>query len=217
MTLEADLLIEDCTILPMTKVGTIEKGCIAVRNGGICYIGRVATAPQIKADDVIQGGGKVAMPGLVNCHTHVAMTLFRGLAEGVPLETWLNETIWPLEAKLKPQDVYAGARLGCLEMIKSGTTCFADMYFFESSVAHAVRTAGLRAVLASGIIEAGDESRGEKMLQDAVEFATNYQGSGDGRVTTSLGPHTVHVQRRIATEGADESFRVRRRDSHSRC
>jgi 5-methylthioadenosine/S-adenosylhomocysteine deaminase len=191
MVFEADLAIWNCMILPMDRSGVIEKGVIAVKDGGISYVGKVAGAPKIEAEKVLDGCRKVAMPGLINCHTHVAMTLFRGLAEDVALEKWLSEAIWPLEAKLKPQDVYAGALLGCLEMIKSGVTCFADMYFFESKVAEAVEKAGLRTVLASGIIEAGNWERGEKMFQEAVKFAEAYQGYADERITTCLGPHTV--------------------------
>jgi len=188
---EADLVIRNCMILPMSKSGIVEKGLIAVRDGVISYVGDAADAPKIKAENMLEGHGKLAMPGLVNCHTHLAMTLFRGLAEDITLEKWLNEAIWPLETKLKPQDVYAGSLLGCLEMVKNGVTCFADMYFFESKVAEAVERAGLRAALASGIIEADDWERGEKMLKEAIKFAEEYQGYADGRITTSLGPHTV--------------------------
>ncbi len=135
----------------------------------------------------------MAAPGLVNCHTHLPMTIFRGVAEDQELGKWLSDTIWPLEAKLKPGDVYDGALLGCLEMIKSGTTCFADMYFHEDMVAKAVERAGLRAVLAPGIIEAGDSERGEKLLKEGVGFARKFHGFADGRVRVRLGPHTVYT------------------------
>ena len=102
----------------------------------------------MRADVAVEAKGKVAMPGLINCHTHVPMTLFRGMAEDQPLDTWLKKTIWPLEAKLTSNDVYNGALLGCLEMIKSGTTCFGDLYFHEDAVAQAVKDIGLRTVLA---------------------------------------------------------------------
>lgn len=188
---EADLAIKNCIVLPMNNSRAIKKGLIVIRDGAISYLGDVDDAPKIKAENVLEGQGKLAMPGLVNCHTHLSMTLFRGLAEDMALERWLSEAIWPLEAKLKPRDVYAGALLGCLEMIKNGVTCFADMYFFEREVAEAVEKAGLRAVLASAIIEADDREMGEKMLTEAVEFAEKYEGYADGRITTLLGPHTV--------------------------
>jgi 5-methylthioadenosine/S-adenosylhomocysteine deaminase len=188
---EADIVIRRCMILSMSNNGVIDEGLIAVKDGTISFVGDMADAPKFEAEKVLEGSGKLVMPGLINCHTHLGMTLFRGLAEDATLEKWLEEAIWPLEAKLRPQDVYAGALLGCLEMIKNGITCFADMYFFESKVAEAVEKAGLRAALASGIIEAGSPETGEKMLREAVQFAKEYQGYADGRITTLLGPHTV--------------------------
>ena len=140
----ADILIHGCVILPMDGKGFIEDGALAIKNGKIIFVGKFASATSIKADLKINAKGKVVMPGLINCHTHVPMTLFRGIAEDQPLDTWLKETIWPLEVKLRQEDVYVGALLGCLEMIKSGTTCFADMYFHEDMIAKATEKSGLR-------------------------------------------------------------------------
>jgi len=177
----------------MDDRGVIKEGLIAIKNGKISYAGREAKAPPIQAEKTINGRGKVATSGLINCHTHLAMTLFRGIAEDKPLEKWLKETIWPLEAKLKPRDVYDGALLGCLEMIKSGTTTFADMYFHEDQVAKAVEKAGLRAVLAQGVLELDHKKLGEKLLKASVNFAKNFNGFADGRVTVQLGPHTLYT------------------------
>lgn len=176
----------------MNEGGFIKDGAIAVRDGKIVYVGKGAAAADMRAETKIDAEGKVAIPGLINCHTHVPMTLFRGIAEDRTLDTWLKETIWPLEAKLKPEDVYAGALLGCLEMIKSGTTCFADMYFHEDMVARAVEISGLRGALAEGIIEAGNKALGEKMLNESVGFVRDFNGYADGRVTALLGPHAVY-------------------------
>ncbi|MEM3551973.1 MAG: amidohydrolase family protein, partial [Candidatus Bathyarchaeia archaeon] len=130
--MKADILISGCVILPMRRgVDVIEDGAIAIKAGEIVFVGKRESAVGISADKRIDAKGKAALPGLVNCHTHVAMTLFRGLAEDKPLGVWLREAIWPLEAKLTRDDVYVGALLGCLEMLKGGTTCFADMYFYE--------------------------------------------------------------------------------------
>ncbi|MEM3443139.1 MAG: amidohydrolase family protein, partial [Candidatus Bathyarchaeia archaeon] len=199
---EADILIKDCTILPITREGLIEDGLIAIKNGKITFIGKRETAPAMKAEIELDAKKKAAIPGLVNCHTHAPMTLLRGIAEDKPLEKWLKETIWPLEAKLKPQDIYVGALLGCLEMIKSGTTCFADMYFHEEMVAKAVEESGLRAVLAEGIIEAGDKAKGEKMLKKSLNFAENFNGYANGRIKTMLGPpHAVYsLSKQLLTE-----------------
>ncbi|PIU58590.1 hypothetical protein COS86_08710, partial [Candidatus Bathyarchaeota archaeon CG07_land_8_20_14_0_80_47_9] len=117
----ADLLMHGCTILPMTQKAFIENGALAVKDGRITFVGKSFPARGIVAEVNIDAKGKVALPGLINCHTHVPMTIFRGLAEDKPLDVWLKETIWPLEARLKPEDIYNGALLGCLEMIKGGT------------------------------------------------------------------------------------------------
>lgn len=171
----------------------VEDGIIATKNDSITYAGKRAHAPQLKAEKTLDGLGKVVAPGLVNCHTHVPMTIFRGIAEDQNLSSWLNETIWPLEAKLKPSDVYHGALLGCLEMIKNGITCFADMYFHENMVAKAVEKAGLRAVLAPGIIEAVDAEKGEEAFKDSVEFAQKFHEYANGRVGVRFGPHAVYT------------------------
>ena len=170
----------------------IEDGAIAIKNGKITFVGKAASATGLKAETKIDAKKKVAMPGLINCHTHVPMTLFRGKAEDQPLDAWLKETIWPLEARLKSEDVYVGALLGCLEMIKSGTTCFADMYFHEDTVAKAVEKSGLRGVLAEGIIEAGNKALGKKMLNKSVNFAKSFHGYANGRIITMLGPHAAY-------------------------
>jgi len=176
----------------MDGKGFIEDGALAIKNRKIIFVGKFASATSIDADLKINVKGKVAMPGLVNCHTHVPMTLFRGIAEDQPLDTWLKETIWPLEAKLRQEDVYVGALLGCLEMIRSGTTCFADMYFHEDMVAKATEKSGLRGVLAQGIFEAGNKVLGEKMLAESVDFAKRFNGYANDRVRTMLGPHATY-------------------------
>ncbi|MBX5328842.1 amidohydrolase [Candidatus Bathyarchaeota archaeon A05DMB-5] len=176
----------------MNKKEIIENGTLAIKNGKITFVGKSAAATSIKAEKEIDAKEKVAIPGLINCHTHLPMTLFRGIAEDQPLDVWLKETIWPLEAKLKPNDVYAGALLGCLEMIKNGTTCFADMYFYEDMVAKAVEKSGLRGVLAQGIIESGHKLLGAITLRKSISFAKKFHGYANGRVRTMLGPHAAY-------------------------
>ncbi len=190
---KADILIYGCSILPMNGKSFIQNGSLAIKDDKIIFVGKHPSANNIRAENEIDAKEKLAMPGLINCHTHVPMTLFRGLAEDQPLETWLKNTIWPLEAKLKPEDVYVGALLGCLEMIKSGTTCFADMYFHENMVAKAVEKCGMRGVLAEGIIEAGNTMLGKKMLKESTSFAKSFNGYANGRVTTLLGPHAAYT------------------------
>lgn len=178
--------------MPMNRKRSIENGALAVKDGRITFVGKSFPARGIVAEVNIDAKGKVALPCLINCHTHVPMTIFRGLAEDKPLDVWLKETIWPLEARLKPEDIYNGALLGCLEMIKGGTTCFADMYFHEDMVAEAVEESGLRGVLGEGVIEAGNRVQGEKMLARSVSFAERFRDYADGRVSAMLAPHAVY-------------------------
>lgn len=178
--------------MPMNRKRSIENGALAVKDGRIAFVGKNASAGRIVAEAKIDAKGKVALPGLINCHTHVPMTVFRGIADDKPLNVWLDKTIWPLEARLKPEDIYNGALLGCLEMIEGGTTCFADMYFHEDEVAKAVEKSGLRGVLGEGVIEAGSSVQGEKMLARSVSFAERFRDYADGRVSAMLAPHAVY-------------------------
>lgn len=189
---KADILIQGCMVLPMAHQEFITNGSIAIKDNRITFVGKRSAANKIDAETKLNAEGKVAIPGLINCHTHVPMTLFRGIAEDQKLDSWLKKTIWPLEAKLKTGDTYAGALLGCLEMIKSGTTCFADMYFHEDMVAKAVEKSGLRAVLAEGIIGINEKTLGEKMLKTSANFAKTFHRHANGRVTTLLGPHSAY-------------------------
>lgn len=141
-------------------------------------------------DYLIDAQGKIALPGLINTHTHAAMTLMRGYADDMPLDKWLQQKIWPFEAEIDENDIYWGTALGILEMIKTGTTTFSDMYFSMDKVAEIVKESGIRAVLAEGLIEAND---GKEGLEKALDFALNYQGKAEGRITTMLAPHAPYT------------------------
>jgi len=117
----------------------------------------IRTVHRSDAEFIIDASGKIALPGLVNTHTHAAMTLLRGYADDMHLHEWLTEKIWPLEAHLTGEDVYWGTKLACLEMIKSGTVAFNDMYFFMEDAARAVDETGMKAVLSHGFIDFGNE------------------------------------------------------------
>ncbi len=146
-----------------------------------------------EADTVIEGKGKIALPGLVNLHTHSPMVLFRGIGDDLPLQTWLEKRIWPLEAKLTLDDVYWGAKLACLEMIKSGTTTFLDMYFHMDQVARAVKEMGLRAFLAEGIIDLGIPSRAADQFKAVDESNRKIEALRTPRITPVLGPHAIYT------------------------
>lgn len=145
-----------------------------------------------KFDRVVEGEGCLLVPGLVNAHTHLAMTLFRGLAADLPLARWLEEEIWPRERKLTGKDVYWGTLLGAAEAIRSGTTAVADMYFFMDEVAHALEEAGLRALLGYGIV-APTPDRAEEELLRAEAFAREWDGAAEGRIRTALAPHAPYT------------------------
>jgi 5-methylthioadenosine/S-adenosylhomocysteine deaminase len=173
--LRPDLTVERADVLVDGDEGTIA----AIEDG-------------VDADETLDASGCLVMPGLVNPHCHVAMTLLRSNADDMPLGPWLREAIWPVEAELQAEDVRAGAELGLVEMIKNGITTFADMYFFMDEVAGAVGAAGMRALLGYGMISEGrsDEAAREE-LDEGVAFATEYDGHADGRVRTAVMPHSL--------------------------
>jgi len=142
-------------------------------------------------DRIIDGNGKMLAPGFVNAHGHAAMTLFRSYADDVPLMSWLKKHIWPVEARLKREDVYWGTMLAILEMLKSGTTTFTDMYFFMDQVAEAVEESGIRAVLARGLV--GTDQMAQKGLEESEHFVRHWQGRAQGRINTMLGPHALYT------------------------
>jgi 5-methylthioadenosine/S-adenosylhomocysteine deaminase len=146
-----------------------------------------------EADVVVEGKGKIALPGLVNLHTHSPMVLLRGFGDDVVLQQWLETRIWPQEAKLKPEDIYWGAKLACLEMIKTGTTTFLDMYFHMDQVAKAAKEMGLRAFLAEGVIDLGIPSRAEEQFKAAEEANRKIEAMRSSRITPVLGPHAIYT------------------------
>jgi 5-methylthioadenosine/S-adenosylhomocysteine deaminase len=144
------------------------------------------------ADDELDASGGLVIPGLINAHTHVAMTLLRGYADDKPLDRWLQEDIWPVEAELSPEDVRVGAELGLLEMIKSGTTAFSEMYFHVGEIADAVEEAGIRATLGhTGITVGKDEEAARADMQASLDTARKLGGRADGRVETTFQAHSL--------------------------
>ena len=145
------------------------------------------------ADEVINASGKILLPGLVNTHTHLSMTLMRGLADDMPLDTWLNNYIWPVEAELNPEYCYAGALVACAEMIKSGTTCFNDMYFYMDHVAKAADEAGLRGIISHGMIDFGDEDKRKQEFKESIRIIKKCHNTGNGRIQVAFGPHSPYT------------------------
>ena len=148
---------------------------------------------RIEADQIIEADGMAAFPGLVNTHTHTAMTLLRGYGDDMPLFDWLQKKIWPVETKFTKEDNYWGSKLAILEMIKSGTTTFNDMYFNMEETAKAVDEMGVRAVLAYGFVDLFDKERREKEITGSKDMVRNLTNMNNSRIKPSLGPHAVYT------------------------
>lgn len=146
-----------------------------------------------EAEFIIDGDGAIALPGLVNTHTHAAMTLLRGYADDMVLQDWLAQKIWPLEAHLTGSDVYWGTKLACLEMTRSGTTAFNDMYFFMEDAARAVDEAGIRAMLCYGFIDLFDDGKREAECRATERLVTSVRAMNNPRIKAAVGPHAIYT------------------------
>jgi 5-methylthioadenosine/S-adenosylhomocysteine deaminase len=143
----------------------------------------------LRATEKIDGKKeKAVIPGLINCHTHAAMSLFRGYGDDLPLKEWLEKKIWPAEAKLTEEDVYWGTKLACLEMIKTGTTCFNDMYWYSEAVIKASEEIGLRAMVGPLIIDFSKKGSRENF----EKIYKNFQVEKSGLVDIAVAPHSIY-------------------------
>ena len=175
-----DTLIYNGTLVTVNRqFDIIEDAVVGVKGGEIAFVGTVDKAAETTAETRIDAEGGIIMPGLVNAHTHLPMSLFRGLADDLPLADWLNHHIFPAEQQhVRPETVVTGALLSCAEMLLSGTTCCCDGYFYEDAVAEAVDAAGLRAVLGQGVIDfpAPGVPDPTKNVEAARAFVDRWQG-----------------------------------------
>jgi 5-methylthioadenosine/S-adenosylhomocysteine deaminase len=163
---------------------------LRVEGGKIVELG--PSVQEQEGDEVIDGAGMALAPGLVNGHTHAAMTLFRGHGDDLPLREWLEKVIWPVEARLDADDVYCGARLACAEMIRTGTVRFWDMYWQPGATARAVEDAGLRATIGAPLIDVG-AAAGAGELRDAAERSLEEIGAARELVEPALAPHAIYT------------------------
>lgn len=162
---------------------------ILIKGNRIAKIGSVRE----KAEKTIDGKDKAVLPGFVNMHTHAAMTLFRGFADDMEFyEAWPKK-IWPAESKLAGRDVYAGTKLACLEMLKSGTTCFNDMYFYSEDIARAVRETGIRAVVSELFLDRKEVHAYDIGEKKTIKVMDAIRKAGGSRVTPAMGPHAVYT------------------------
>jgi 5-methylthioadenosine/S-adenosylhomocysteine deaminase len=146
-----------------------------------------------KAEYVIDGIGKAALPGFINTHTHSAMTLFRSYADDLKLQVWLEKHIWPREAKMTENDVYWGAKLACLEMIKSGTTTFNDNYWHMMGTVKAADEMGMRAVASKVFIDLDDPERAEKEKKENIALVKEVREMNNSRIQPALAPHAPYT------------------------
>jgi 5-methylthioadenosine/S-adenosylhomocysteine deaminase len=193
---QVSLVVNNAIIITMDAMGrVIQNGAIAVDGADIVGVDTTdAIRKQFRGTDTIDAAGQIVMPGLVNTHTHAPMVMFRGLADDLPLMEWLTKYIFPAEAKtVSPELVRAGTRLAALEMIQSGTTTYADMYYFEEEIARETRTAGLRAVLGQTIIQfpAPDAKTPADSLARAEKFIAEFKG--DPLITPAVAPHAMYT------------------------
>jgi len=151
------------------------------------------TLPSQPADAVIDANGSPVLGGWVNAHTHLAMVLFRGLADGVPLDVWLKDHVWPIEQQLEPQDVYWCTLLALAEAIRGGTTCVADMYFHCDEVVRAIEESGVRGVVSYGMIATSLDARGRSELKTAEQLIRRWDGTAGGRIRVAVSPHAVYT------------------------
>lgn len=189
-----DILVSNGTVLTMDSKDTqLRNGVVAIEKDEIIAVGHMDEFSTWKASRVIDARGGIIMPGLVNAHTHASMTCFRGLADDLPLMTWLNEHIFPAESKLDYNKVYYGALLACAEMILSGTTCFCDMYLFEDAVAGAAKEAKIRAVVGEVLYDFPSPNYGP--IEKGFAYTENLikKWKDDPLITIAVEPHTPYL------------------------
>lgn len=187
-------LINNITVLTWDNdIKIIENANVKVIGSKIAYIG--TENQESSGLEIIDGKGKVLMPGLVNCHTHIPMSLLRSYADDMALHTWLYEHIFVVEAKLTAEDVYWGSQLALLEMVAGGTTCFADMYYFIDKIAEATAESGMRGLLSRGLINGAvlEDYSEDDRLNEAISVFRDWNGAFDGRIRIALAPHAVYT------------------------
>lgn len=183
-----NILIENVKILTMADGEVIKNGNIYIENEKIKKI--TSDNIDFSYDKKIDGKNYLAMPGFVNAHTHVGMSLFRNFSDDVELMTWLNEKIWPLEDKLIEEDVYWASLLSHAEMIMTGTTSFADMYYFEDQTIKALEKSKMRAQISRGLTI---EDKNYKKIEENIDLFKKYENSQNGRINIAFGPHAVYT------------------------
>jgi len=189
----AKTLIRNGTFVTVTEEAPVVRGCMIIEDDKIVYLGEQERDPAEQFDEIVDGSRKLYMPGLVNTHCHAAMSLLRGYGDDLALQVWLEQKMWPNEAKFTGEDVRWGTLLSILEMIKGGTTSFVDMYDHMDEVAKAVEESGMRGCLTRGAIGHCPPDVQEHKRREAVQFAKDWHGKAGGRITTMMSPHAPYT------------------------
>lgn len=186
------LRLEHGTVLTMEPAAEpLTPGTVILEGRQLTFVGPPEEAPATEQATVIDCTDCVVLPGLINAHTHIAMTLLRGFADDLPLKEWLEEKIWPTEMKLVGEDVYWGTMLGICEMLRGGVTCFNDMYHFFRETARAAVDGGIRAC-PSGVL-LGFLPNADELIEEAREFVAETQAQGHPRIHPMFGPHAPYT------------------------
>ena len=191
-----DLIVRGGTVVTMDgSRRVIENGGVAIKNGRIVAVDNTAAIDRsYAAREIVNAAGRVVIPGLINGHTHVPMTLFRGLADDLDLQEWLTKYIFPAEAKnVNEEFVRVGTRLGLAEMIRSGTTTYCDMYYFEDAIADETFKAGMRGVLGETVIDfpVADNKTNEQAMAYVEKFVSQWKGNA--LIIPAIAPHAPYT------------------------
>jgi 5-methylthioadenosine/S-adenosylhomocysteine deaminase len=191
-----DILIHNAVVVTQDDdLRTFSSGMVGIREGHIELVEKRGPGSLPEAGEMVDAGGGILMPGLINAHTHLPMSLFRGLADDLPLDVWLNRYIFPAEARfITPANVRTGTLLSCAELLLGGTTTCCDGYFLESEVARAVADSGLRAILGQGVIDFPAPGVGDpaENVAHAVDYVKAWQGQQE-RITPAIFCHTPYT------------------------
>jgi 5-methylthioadenosine/S-adenosylhomocysteine deaminase len=190
----ADILVLGGIVVTMDERRTIlADGALAIRGNSIAALGpRAQIAAVYSTATIVEATGCLVIPGLIDAHTHIPMTLFRGLADDLPLHTWLEQHVWPAEHRfINPETVRWASRFGVAELLRSGVTTLCDMYFYEDEVVAVVDALGMRGVLANAHLDVTDATHLERTLAEAEQFVARWRVHS--RIVPALGPHAPYT------------------------
>jgi 5-methylthioadenosine/S-adenosylhomocysteine deaminase len=190
----ADVLVLGGIVVTMDdRHSILSDGALAIHCDSIVALGpRAQIAAAYRGATVVDATGCLVIPGLIDAHTHIPMTLFRGLADDLPLHTWLEQHVWPAERRfINPETVRWGSRLGVAELLRSGVTTLCDMYFYEDEVAAVVDALGMRGVLANAHFDVTTATNSDRTLAEAEQFIARWHGHS--RIVPALGPHAPYT------------------------